>query len=325
MVVISYNEAAHIGRCLESLLAQDYVTGQLEIVVIDGGSTDGTQEAVRSYASRQSSINLVIEKKRGAAAGRNTGVNRAAYDMVAFLDADCHAPADWLTVLMRAYRQEKARDHRIVAVGGRNIAPVGSSYLQRAIEIMLDSYLGSFDSVQGRQFMGRRSVGSLPTLNSLYEKAVIASMGFFDETLKSEAEDADLNYRLYVADYRFIYLHDSYVYHNMRATPLLWMRNMFRYGKGRARLLKRYPAMRSLVYALPLVFMACMLSFPAGFLFRPLRVFWLYFPFIMIYAVIKCAQKRSLWLFPIVTCMYILHHISYSAGEIYGIINPRVH
>jgi glycosyltransferase involved in cell wall biosynthesis len=324
IVVTCYNEEKNIKECLESLAAQDYNRGTYEVIVSDGDSTDKTRGIVQEYAESFSNMRLVVETKRGTAAGRNRGVKLARYDYVAFIDADCLAPHNWLTVLAENYMRSKNQYPRLVAVGGRNITPEGADSFNRAVEIALDSYLGSFNSVQGRQFKTPALVASVSTVNALYAKDKIIGIGCFDESLKSEAEDAEMNYRLSAAGNQFLFVPDSFVWHKMRSSPLAWIKNMFRYGKGRARLLKRYPAMRRFFFWLPAIFLVSMISIPFAACAKIFYLPLLYFPFIFLFSLYRCLTKRRLALLVPVTAVYIIQHFAYACGQMYGLINPEV-
>ena len=167
IVVTCLNEEKNIGACLQTLVAQDYTGGRYEIVVSDGSSSDNTQAIVRGFAGKYEHVRLAVHGRKGTAAGRNTGVESAAYDHIAFIDADCEAPADWLSTLVHAYMETVGRDNRVIAVGGINLPPVGCGPFVKAIGLALDSFLGSFNSVQGRQYPKPRYVKSLSNLNVL--------------------------------------------------------------------------------------------------------------------------------------------------------------
>jgi len=83
VVVTTYNQGPYIGPALASVLAQTYPAG--EVVVVDDGSTDDTPERLRPFRDR---IVYLRHRNRGVAASRNTGVDRATGDLVAFLDGD---------------------------------------------------------------------------------------------------------------------------------------------------------------------------------------------------------------------------------------------
>jgi peptidoglycan/xylan/chitin deacetylase (PgdA/CDA1 family)/glycosyltransferase involved in cell wall biosynthesis len=90
VVVPAYNEERLIGRCLDSLAAQDF-PGPFEVLVVDNGSTDGTADAARARGVR-----VLHEPRKGVCFARQTGTLAAAGEYVANLDADSYAEPDWL-------------------------------------------------------------------------------------------------------------------------------------------------------------------------------------------------------------------------------------
>lgn len=324
VVVTCYNEEKNIRECLNTLIRQTYPLDQYEIVVVDGGSQDKTQAIATEFTGDYSNMRLVVEHKKGTAAGRNAGVNAARYDCIAFIDADCQAPPDWLSLLVENYQRAKSKFDNVIVVGGRNIAPKDAGSFPRAVEIVLDSYIGSFNSIQGRQFKSSSFVPGLSTVNALYDKKKIIEIGYFDESLQNEAEDADLNFRLFSAGYRFLFIPDSFVWHRMRPTPKTWLKNMFRYGKGRARLLKRYPQMWNISYLLPPLFifflLTTLLTPFSGIFYIPL----VYFPALFVFSVFQCLKKKQPLLTLEVMLVYLIQHFGYAIGELYGLVSPRV-
>lgn len=324
VIITCLNEEDNIKACLNTLLDQTYSHGNYEIIVVDGGSTDRTQDLVREIGEINPEIRIVVELKKGTAAGRNAGVRASQYDHVAFIDADCEAPFDWIETLVRHFNDAIRKDSSVIAVGGANIPPDDSSTFVQAVGIALDSYLGSFSSVQGRRFKNPVYVPGLATLNVLFDKQKIVEIGCFDESLGSEAEDADINYRLNSSGKRFLFIPDSFVWHKMRPTPRTWLKNMFRYGKGRARLLKRYPQMWAFCYILPILFIICIsliLLIPFSKIFI-LSI--LYFPVLFCYSLFQCVRKKRPFLLFHVILVYLIQHFGYATGEIYGLINPGV-
>ena len=83
VVIPTFNRRERIQRCLDSALAQTSPADQ--IIVIDDGSTDGTEEWIRSHYPN---IDLVVQTNQGVSAARNTGIRHASSDWIAFLDSD---------------------------------------------------------------------------------------------------------------------------------------------------------------------------------------------------------------------------------------------
>jgi glycosyltransferase involved in cell wall biosynthesis len=83
VVITTYNQAGYIAATVASVLDQTY--RDMEIVLVDDGSTDGTEAVLRAYRSR---LNYIRQRNRGVAAARNTGIRHARGQMLAFLDGD---------------------------------------------------------------------------------------------------------------------------------------------------------------------------------------------------------------------------------------------
>ena len=83
VVIPAFNGERFIGPTIESALAQTY--SSVEIIVVDDGSTDATQEAVRRFGDR---VRYLRQSNQGGAAARNQGISAARGDWVAFLDQD---------------------------------------------------------------------------------------------------------------------------------------------------------------------------------------------------------------------------------------------
>jgi GT2 family glycosyltransferase len=134
--------------------------------------------------------------------------------------------------------------------------------------------------------------------------------------LKHEGEDADLNFRLRKAGFKLLYIPQSYVFHRYRATPGKWWKNMYRYGRARARLMIRDPTMVNVLYIAPIVFVLIMtattLSIFTPFFLIPL----VYFPVIFIMSLLVCFRKKRVGLTFRVMLAYLLTHFGYGLGQI---------
>src|SRR5690606_17299195 len=104
LVIPAYNAAAYIQRCLDSALHQDYPN--IEIIVIDDGSTDSTSEILKGYGSQPG---LVVTRmdNAGPSAARNAGIDRAKGEFLCFLDADDFVSPNYVSMLMKGlYRTD---------------------------------------------------------------------------------------------------------------------------------------------------------------------------------------------------------------------------
>jgi glycosyltransferase involved in cell wall biosynthesis len=108
IVVPAYNEAAYLGRALDSLLHQDY-NGRYEVIVVDNNSTDGTAAIAAQYG-----VSVVKEPQQGVCAARQRGVDCATGEIIISTDADTTQPRDWLRTIDARFSESE----RVVAVAG---------------------------------------------------------------------------------------------------------------------------------------------------------------------------------------------------------------
>jgi len=114
VVVCSYNGSRTIGETLDHLRHLDYP--DYEVIVVDDGSTDATVDIVGHY-----SFYLNRTDNRGLSSARNTGMQAARGEIVAYLDDDAYPDPHCLTYLAAAFM-----DSSHVAVGGPNLPPAAT-------------------------------------------------------------------------------------------------------------------------------------------------------------------------------------------------------
>jgi glycosyltransferase involved in cell wall biosynthesis len=102
-VIPTYNERDDIGATLDAVLAQRH--RPKDVIVVDGGSTDGTRELLRERSERDGITLIKERRRRGVAAARNAGIDVATGDVVVILNADVVPPPDFLQRLDDAYRR----------------------------------------------------------------------------------------------------------------------------------------------------------------------------------------------------------------------------
>ncbi len=113
IIVITYNARDDLKECLKSLQDQDY--DQIEIIIVDDASTDGTKQYLERYKTdiNTDAVILTNDSNLGVAGARNVGIERSKGDIIAFIDADCIADAVWISELVKGYCNKD-----VVAVGG---------------------------------------------------------------------------------------------------------------------------------------------------------------------------------------------------------------
>lgn len=96
IIIPVYNAQKYIKRCLTSVLNQSYTN--IEIIVINDGSTDKSEEIVESLAKKDSRIKLLNQNNQGAAKTRNTGIKKATGEYIMFIDNDDYIEKDYVNM-----------------------------------------------------------------------------------------------------------------------------------------------------------------------------------------------------------------------------------
>lgn len=104
VIVAAYNEEENIANCLENLLDQTY--SNLEIWVVDDGSTDKTVDIIQAYAKSHKNIHYIVQENQGAAKARETGISQCGTEFVTFLDADDIFSKDAISLAMAEFDSE---------------------------------------------------------------------------------------------------------------------------------------------------------------------------------------------------------------------------
>tara|TARA_R110000823_G_scaffold24467_6_gene72737 strand:- start:5720 stop:6682 length:963 start_codon:yes stop_codon:yes gene_type:complete len=184
VIVPAHNEQKYISQCLKSLIAQDYSKDRYEIIVVDNDSRDRTQEIVKKLNVR------IIEQNTGpVGAVRNAGAAQAKGDFLAFIDADCVAPDNWLTKGSQLLQED------FTAYGGGYDLRKSPFWLERAW--LLENREPPKDLLGGSIFIRKKD---------------FISVGSFDETITS-GEDTKLSNSLRANKYKVIMKEELNVIH----------------------------------------------------------------------------------------------------------------
>lgn len=194
-VIPAYNEEHYVGDCLDAIIAQKSefekrggAADDIEIVVVNNASTDGTAELVKKYAEQHPNIKLVNETHKGIVWARRAGFLAATGDLIANIDADTRITPGWLTRVM----DEFANDPKLVGLSGPFIyydAPRKVRFFARIF-----NYAGLVFYFFIR-FVFR--VGSiLQGGNFVVRRGAIEKIGGYDTHITFYGEDTDVARRL---------------------------------------------------------------------------------------------------------------------------------
>lgn len=197
VIIPVYNVAPYLTRCLDSVVGQTYQN--LEIILVDDGSTDGSGAICDGCASRDSRITVIHQKNQGLSAARNAGLERMAGELVGFVDSDDWIEPDFYELLERKMEDTQA-----------DIVTTGYYYTYRDKEIRCRMPAGSVTYL-GQEGLRALSRGELYHVvwNKLYRRELFAGLPFAEGRTY---EDVLISYRLLLRAKR-VESQEAYGYH----------------------------------------------------------------------------------------------------------------
>lgn len=195
VVVPAYNNETWLPRCLDSLLGQDYP--DMEIVVVNDGSTDGTARVLDDYAGRYPNIQAVHQDNAGVTAARLAGVSQATGAWIGFVDSDDTVDPDMYSHLLSNARKEGAD---IAHCGHQTLFPDG-----RIVYVHNTADYRSQDRLTGMRELldGGQIEGSLCT--KLYRRQLFEGLTQWIDTSIKNGEDYLMNYYLFSRAQKAVY------------------------------------------------------------------------------------------------------------------------
>lgn len=224
LICTVYNEADNIAEFLKHVYSQTVYPG--ELVIVDGGSTDGTREIISNYlASHPSEIDVrfLLDDSCNLggttspiAKGRNIAIRKAVGKIIACTDAGCRMDQKWMEEITAPFRADDTVD----VVGGWYLSDA-RSYFEKCAAVM---FLLPPDSVNASSF--------IPSARSLaFKKTVWANIGGFPE-ISYTAEDTAFVINLRKNGHKIVYAPRALVYWRMQESLHKFTRLIYRYGYG---------------------------------------------------------------------------------------------
>lgn len=222
VVICAYNAATTIDECLRHTCALDYP--DLEIIVVDDGSTDDTAAIARRYPRAR----LVSIDHGGLSVARNEGFRAATNEVVAYLDSDAYPTPEWPYYLALGLDGPN-----VLGVGGPNIPPrddpLGAQQVARApggpVHVL---------------FADDRAE-HIPGCNMAFWKKALVETGGFDPVYTSAGDDVDLCWRVIDRGWEIGFHPAALVWHHRRAGLRAYLRQQRGYGRSEALVEARHP------------------------------------------------------------------------------------
>lgn len=209
VIITTYNRCDALPATLEALAQQTFPPEQYEIIVVDDGSPDSTQEVLSGLSLRVPLRIFRQNPNRGISAGRNVGISHARGRYLIFISDDLIVPEDFIELHVRTHSDYPG----VWVVGG----------FQQLPEITHTPFGRFLDALENSYDEGRKSTHLAPGIWQLHDptarnlslpRADLDRIGLFDEQFRTSCEDVDLAYRARQAGIRFLYNESIRSLHN---------------------------------------------------------------------------------------------------------------
>jgi GT2 family glycosyltransferase len=314
VVIAMRNEEDHIGHCLQSLIDQDYPGEQVEILIVDGMSTDNSRSIVSGFAGRYANIRLLDNEKKITPAAFNLGIRNARGGIVAIIGAHCSLAPDYISNCVH-YLNTREAD----CVGGP-IESIGEGFWGQAISLAMSSPFGVGDA-HFRYSHQERYVDTLAF--GAYRRDVFDRIGLFDEKLVRN-QDYDLNYRLRKAGGKILLTPAIKSRYYTRSSLKKLCSQYLRYGFWKVQMLRKHPRSVRVRQLVPPLFALILLLSGALAAISNLAA-WVFALMVASYLSLSLAfslfiaARRGWRYFPVLPVIFACLHLSWGLGFLYSL------
>jgi glycosyltransferase involved in cell wall biosynthesis len=309
------NEGKHIATCLEAILQQDYPLEQVEILVIDGHSTDNTQAIVRQIAQQAHIIRLLDNPQQIVPTAMNIGIKQAQGEVIIRVDGHTIIAPDYVRTCVEALMSSGAD-----CVGGPMVA-CGQTPFGEAVALATSHPFG----VGGSKFHYATEIMETESVYlGAYRRDVFERVGYFDEEMVRNQDD-EFNYRLRARGGKIVlYPTIRSIYYNRSTARSLW-RQYFQYGLWKVRVAQKLPGQMRPRHFIPGGLVVSLIG--GGILapvVRAIRLAWL--TTLILYSLfnlavsLKIASQTQRRHFKFLILVFPILHLAYGSGFIWGLI-----
>ena len=310
------NEGGFLARSLDAVLAQNYPSDRIEVIVADGMSTDNTRAIVQSLQAQHPNLQLIDNPLKIAPTGLNAALRgQIKGEIIIRVDGHCEIARDYVSQCVRHLTQEN-----IDGVGGP-IETIGHSYAARAIALAMSLPFGvggsAFRTVKDRAMFVETV--AFPA----YTRQAIKRAGLFDEELIRNQDD-EYNYRLRERGGRLLLSPDIRSrYYSRSSLRSLW-RQYFQYGYWKVRVMQKHPRQMRVRQFIPSLFVAALflslllipLSIAAGWMFALVAGSYV----LANLGACMAAVKGHWRLLPLLPVVFATLHLAYGLGFLSGLV-----
>jgi glycosyltransferase involved in cell wall biosynthesis len=224
VIIPTFNGASRIGACLDSLL-QQAAGRDVEILVVNDGSTDNTAEIV----GRHPGVRCITQANAGPAAARNRGAAEARGSIILFTDDDCVPLPGWLAAMLAPFQDPEV---------------IGTKGVYRTRQKSLAARFVQIEYEDRYRIMARHdSIDFIDTYSAAFRRDRFLEMTGYDTSFPVAcAEDIELSYRMSARGWKMKFVPGAIVYHTHPATLSAYLKKKYKFAFWRVLAVRKNPS-----------------------------------------------------------------------------------
>ncbi len=316
IVIPCRNEENYIGQCIDSILNQNYDQSLIEILIVDGESTDKTRTIVKKYIDTYKNIKLLDNPAKKTPHALNIGVKNSNGEVIVILGAHTKVDENFL------FYNNKFLQEKNVKVTGGTQHNIGKTYTQNLIGLAMEMPF-AMASAKYRWSKSDQFVDTV--VYAAYRKELFDELGLFEEN-QIISEDAEFNWRIRKAGYKIYFSPKIKTYYFPRSSIKDFIYQIFRYGILRVNVLLKHKNALKLLHFIPPLFVITLITLLILSIFSEfwtkITLFFLavYFAVNIISSLLHTFPKKLKY-FPLLPILVFLMHVSWGLGFLIGLIN----
>ena len=318
-----YNEEKYIAKCIDSILQQDYSKDDLEVLFVDGMSTDNTRNIVAQYSAKYPFICLLDNPHKIVPYAMNTGIAAAKGDVVIRLDAHAEYPTDYFSQLVHYLDVLEGAEN----VGGVCVTlPCSNRVIAIAIAEALSCSFGMGNSYFRTGADAIKSVDTVPF--GCFHKQFLKKIGLYDNDLVRNQDD-ELNGRIIKAGGKIYLIPQIKIKYFARDQIKKVWKMFYQYGLYKPLVNRKLGSPATIRQFFPLLFvlglifgvvLSCVLKY---FLWVYLFVLGTYLGIGLIIGIVNAFKKGKISLVIFMPIVFAAIHIAYGLGYLDGLFRLR--
>lgn len=318
VVIPTLNEEYFIERCLDSVRQQSFPFEEMDLMVVDGGSTDRTCEIVREYSLKHPNVRLLHNPQKIQSAAFNIGYAQSSTPILIRLDAHALYDKEYIDRCVKIINT----NGEVANVGGVClIRPQHNGTVAMANALLNQSRFG----IGGASFRVGGHEGYVDTVPfGAFPRWIIDKIGGMREDLP-RGEDNEYNYRIRSAGYKVYFDPQIKADYFARDSIVSSARQMYQNGYSIAKLIHINPCIISLRHVVPFMFVSCLIILSLLSFITVYALYLLCFS-LSIYAIgaimasTAIARNNGIKYLFIMPILFFVIHLSYGWGTIMGLI-----